>query len=58
MKCNNVAGERKQHFTKLTDDDLLYKKGKKKGSSGKLQNKPGRTTKNNFKNVIGNLQKI
>jgi len=40
---NEIAGKLKQQFANLTDDDLLYKKGKEEELVGKLQNKLGKT---------------
>lgn len=40
---NEIAGKLKQQFANLTDDDLLFKKGKEEELVGRLQNKLGKT---------------
>lgn len=40
---NEIAGKLKQQFANLTDDDVLFKKGKEEELLGKLQNKLGKT---------------
>ncbi|MCJ7553978.1 MAG: CsbD family protein [Ignavibacteriaceae bacterium] len=40
---NELAGKLKQKFANLTDDDLLFKKGKEEELWGRLQNKLGKT---------------
>ena len=40
---NEIAGKLKQQFANLTDDDLLYQKGKEEELLGRLQNKLGKT---------------
>ena len=40
---NDLAGKLKQKFANLTDDDLLFKKGKEEELWGRLQNKLGKT---------------
>ena len=40
---NELAGKLKQKFANLTDDDLLFKKGKEEELLGRLQNKLGKT---------------
>jgi uncharacterized protein YjbJ (UPF0337 family) len=40
---NEIAGKLKQQFADLTDDDLLFKKGKEEELLGRLQNKLGKT---------------
>jgi len=42
-KWNEVAGKLKQQFANLTDDDLLFKKGKEEELWGRLQTKLGKT---------------
>ncbi len=51
---NEVAGKLKQQFANLTDDDLLFKKGKEEELLGKLQNKLGKT-KEELRKIISNL---
>ena len=51
---NKTAGKLKQKYANLTDDDLLYKKGKEEELLGRLQNKLGKT-KEELKNIISNL---
>ena len=40
---NEIAGKLKQQFANLTDDDLLFQKGKEKELLGRLQQKLGKT---------------
>ena len=40
---NETAGKLKQRFANLTDDDLLFKKGKEEELVGRLQKKLGKT---------------
>jgi uncharacterized protein YjbJ (UPF0337 family) len=40
---NEVAGKLKQQFANLTDDDLLFQKGKEEELLGRLQTKVGKT---------------
>ena len=40
---NELAGKLKQKFANLTDDDLLFKKGKEEELWGRLQTKLGKT---------------
>ena len=40
---NETAGKLKQKFANLTDDDLLFAKGKEKELWGRLQTKLGKT---------------
>jgi uncharacterized protein YjbJ (UPF0337 family) len=40
---NEVAGKLKQKFANLTDDDVLFKKGKEEELLGRLQKKLGKT---------------
>lgn len=40
---NETAGKLKQQFANLTDDDLLFKKGKEEELVGRLQKKLGKT---------------
>jgi uncharacterized protein YjbJ (UPF0337 family) len=40
---NETAGKLKQKFANLTDDDLLFAKGKEEELWGRLQNKLGKT---------------
>jgi len=40
---NETAGKLKQKFANLTDDDLLFIKGKEKELWGRLQTKLGKT---------------
>jgi len=51
---NKTAGKLKQKYANLTDDDLLYKKGKEEELLGRLQNKLGKT-KEELKNIISKL---
>ena len=40
---NETAGKLKQQFANLTDDDLLFAKGKEEELWGRLQTKLGKT---------------
>jgi uncharacterized protein YjbJ (UPF0337 family) len=40
---NEIAGKLKQQFANLTDDDLLFKRGKEEELLGRLQQKLGKT---------------
>jgi len=40
---NEIAGQLKQQFANLTDDDLLLAEGKEKELLGRLQKKTGKT---------------
>ena len=51
---NELAGNLKQQFANLTDDDLLFKKGKEEELLGILQNKLGKT-KEELRNIISKL---
>lgn len=51
---NETAGKLKQQFANLTDDDLLYKKGKEEELLGRLQNKLGKT-KEELRKIISKL---
>ena len=51
---NEVAGKLKQQFANLTDDDVLFKKGKEEELLGRLQNKLGKT-KEELREIISKL---
>ena len=51
---NEVAGKLKQQFANLTDDDLLFKKGKEEELLGRVQNKLEKT-KEELRNIISKL---
>ena len=51
---NEAAGKLKQQFANLTDDDLLFQKGKEEELLGRLQNKLGKT-KEELRNMISKL---
>ena len=51
---NEIAGKLKQQFANLTDDDLMYKRGKEEELLGRLQQKLG-TTKEDLRKVIAKL---
>ncbi|MCL4547114.1 MAG: CsbD family protein [Bacteroidetes bacterium] len=51
---NELAGKLKQQFANLTDDDLLFKKGKEEELLGRLQSKLGKT-KEELRNIISKL---
>jgi uncharacterized protein YjbJ (UPF0337 family) len=40
---NEVTGKLKQQYAELTDDDLLFEKGKEEELLGRLQKKLGKT---------------
>jgi uncharacterized protein YjbJ (UPF0337 family) len=40
---NEIAGKLKQQYANLTDDDLLFKRGKEEELLGRLQQKLGKT---------------
>jgi len=44
---NEVAGKLKQKFANITDNDLLYRKGKEDELWGGLQKQSGRTRQEN-----------
>ena len=48
---NEVAGKLKQKYANLTDDDLLFIKGKEEELLGKLQKKLGKTAEE-IRNLI------
>ncbi len=49
-----TAGKLKQQFANLTDDDLLFKKGKEEEVLGRLQKKLGKT-KEQIRKIISKL---
>jgi uncharacterized protein YjbJ (UPF0337 family) len=51
---NIIKGKLKQRFGNLTDDDLLFVKGKEEELIGRLQLKIGKT-KEEIRNLIGKL---
>ena len=51
---NEVAGKLKQQFANLTDDDLLFPKGKEEELLGRLQTKVGKT-KEELRKIISKL---
>ena len=51
---NEIAGKLKQQFGELTDNDLLFKKGKEEELLGRLQNKLGKT-KEELRKIIEKL---
>jgi uncharacterized protein YjbJ (UPF0337 family) len=51
---NETAGKLKQQFANLTDDDLLFQKGKEEELFGRLQNKLGKT-KEELRKIISKL---
>jgi len=51
---NEAAGKLKQQFANLTDDDLLFQKGKEEELLGRLQNKLGKT-KEEIRKMISKL---
>jgi len=51
---NDLAGKLKQKFANLTDDDLLFKKGKEEELWGRLQNKLGKT-KEQLRKIISKI---
>ena len=51
---NEAAGKLKQQFANLTDDDLLFQKGKEEELLGRLQTKVGKT-KEELRKIISKL---
>lgn len=51
---NETAGKLKQQFGNLTDDDVLFTKGKEEELLGRLQNKLGKT-KEELRRIISKL---
>ena len=51
---NETAGKLKQQFANLTDDDLLFQKGKEEELLGRLQTKVGKT-KEELRKIISKL---
>ncbi|MCK9321933.1 MAG: CsbD family protein [Bacteroidales bacterium] len=51
---NELKGKLKQQFANLTDDDLMFKEGKKEEMYGKLQIKLGKT-KEELNKIISEL---
>jgi uncharacterized protein YjbJ (UPF0337 family) len=51
---NEMKGKMKQQYANLTDDDLLYEKGKEDELLGRLQKKTGQT-KDEIKKWIDKL---
>jgi uncharacterized protein YjbJ (UPF0337 family) len=51
---NNVKGKLKQRFGNLTDNDLMFIKGKEEELLGRLQLKLGRT-KQEIRNLLSRL---
>ena len=51
---NIIKGKLKQQFGNLTDDDLIFIKGKEEELLGRLQRKLGKT-KQELRNLIGKL---
>ena len=51
---NETAGTLKQQFANLTDDDLLFQKGKEEELLGRVQNKLEKT-KEELRNIISKL---
>jgi uncharacterized protein YjbJ (UPF0337 family) len=51
---NVVKGKLKQQFGSLTDDDLIFIKGKEEELLGRLQQKIGKT-KQEIQNLLGKL---
>jgi uncharacterized protein YjbJ (UPF0337 family) len=51
---NEIAGKLKQQFANLTDDDLLFKKGKEEELLGRLQQKLGKT-KSELRKLIAKI---
>jgi len=51
---NELAGKLKQKFANLTDNDLLFKKGKEEEFWGRLQIKLGKT-KEQLRKIISKL---
>jgi uncharacterized protein YjbJ (UPF0337 family) len=51
---NIIKGKLKQQFANLTDDDLLFIKGKEEELLGRLKQKLGKT-KQEIRNIIARL---
>jgi uncharacterized protein YjbJ (UPF0337 family) len=51
---NEIAGKLKQQFANLTDDDLLFKRGKEEELLGRLQQKLGKT-KSELRKLISKI---
>jgi len=51
---NEVAGKLKQQYANLTDDDLIFQKGKEEELLGRLQAKVGKT-KEELRKIISKL---
>ena len=51
---NEIAGKLKQQFANLTDDDLLFQKGKEEELLGRLQSKLGKT-KEDLRKIISKI---
>jgi len=51
---NELAGKLKQKFANLTDDDLLFKKGKEEELWGRMQTRLGKT-KEELRKIISKL---
>jgi len=49
-----MAGKLKQQFAILTDDDLLFSRGKEEELIGRLQTKLGKT-KDEIRNILAKL---
>ena len=51
---NEIAGKLKQQFAELTDDDLLFRRGKEEELLGRLQQKLGKT-KSELRKLISKI---
>jgi uncharacterized protein YjbJ (UPF0337 family) len=51
---NEIAGKLKQQYANLTDDDLLFGKGKEEELLGRLQQKLGKS-REEVRTLIGKL---
>ena len=51
---NEAAGKLKQQYANLTDDDLIFRKGKEEELLGRLQAKVGKT-KEELRKIISKL---
>ena len=51
---NEVTGKLKQQYANLTDDDLIFQKGKEEELLGRLQAKVGKT-KEELRKIISKL---
>jgi uncharacterized protein YjbJ (UPF0337 family) len=51
---NKLGSKPKQQFANLTDDELLFSKGKEKGFWGKFENKRGKA-KEELRKIISKL---